>query len=314
MQNQSTSSAGRDIFFYLLSFFTLGTAAISLGGVVFAIINKYWSDQVINYSLGAGPSAGALAALIVATPIYLLVTAKINKDLTAGLTSAASKVRKVLTYLVLFLACATVIGDVIGLVYQFVAGEVTTRVLLKIATILLLGLWVIWYYWVNIKKDEAGYAADKKSWWHKGHLIGAIVVTLIAIVIGFIMIGSPTFRQKLVRDNQRVMDLQQISNVVQYTYDQMEIKTLPVSLSVIPLSGYNPKLPQDPLTKMAYEYKVLSDKQYELCADFETAGEQGKSEYARTYPVAPEMGLVDWNHPVGKYCYKLQVVKTPVIK
>ncbi|MEK7496272.1 MAG: DUF5671 domain-containing protein [Patescibacteria group bacterium] len=314
MQNQSTQSTGRDIFFYLLSFFTLGTAAISLGGVIFAIINKYFSDQVINYYGGAGPSAGALAALIVATPIYLLVTAKINKDLAAGLTSATSKVRKILTYLVLFLACATVIGDVIGLVYQFVAGEVNTRVLLKIATILILGLWVMWYYWVNIKNDEAGSVADKKSWWHKGHLIGAIVVTLIAIVTGFIMIGSPAFRQKLVRDNQRVVDLQQIGYSVQDTYNQTEPKVLPSSLAAIPLIGYKAELPKDPLTKMAYEYKVLSDKQYELCAVFEAVSEQMGMKYARPVYAPDDVYALDWSHPAGKYCYKLQVVKTPVSK
>jgi hypothetical protein len=139
-------------------------------------------------------------------------------------------------------------------------------------------------------------------------------VTLITIVTGFMIIGSPAFRQKLVRDNQRVIDLQQISYLVQNTYNQTEVKILPASLSTIPLLGYDPKLPQDPLTKMPYEYKVLGEKQYELCADFETAGEQGKAEYARPYPVAPEMGLVDWNHPAGKYCYSLVVVKTTVSK
>ena len=63
MQNQSTQSTGRDIFFYLLSFFTLGTAAISLGGVIFAIINKYFSDQVDFYQDG-GTLAGAPSTLI----------------------------------------------------------------------------------------------------------------------------------------------------------------------------------------------------------------------------------------------------------
>ena len=49
---------------------------------------------------------------------------------------------------------------------------------------------------------------------------------------------------------------------------------------------------------MAYEYKVLSDKQYELCAVFEAVSEQMGMKYAR--PVyAPDDVYADWSHPAG---------------
>jgi len=294
-------STGREIFFYLLQFFTLGTAAVSLGAVVFAIINKNFSDEVATlYYPGANAVTGALSSLIVALPVFVAVSWKLISDTKDGRASVRSGIRRILTYLALFFASATVIGDVIALVYRFLAGEVDSKFLLKVATILLIGGWVIWYYYITIKRDERGesYPAN----WHKIHVIVLGVVFLIVAIGGFMLSGTPQERQKLVRDSERIMELQNIYWQAQSYYDR-EGK-LAVNLTEL-AGGYVPQEPLDPLTKEPYRYIVGEGLNYQLCAIFETDDKQLNQEKTPYY--AEPISEVNWSHPAGNYCFDLKV-------
>ncbi len=295
-------SSGREIFFYLLQFFTLGTAAIAVGSVIFALINKYFSDEVVGwYYPSANTVTGALSSLIVALPVFLVVSWKLIRDTSAGLASVRSGIRRILTYLALFFASATVIGDVIALVYRFLSGEVDTKFLLKVITILLIGGWVIIYFYITVKRDEKGEAYPAN--WHRYNLIAVLVVFIATVSGGFVLSGTPQFRQRLLRDQQRIMELQNIQWQIQSYYER--IGRLPVSLEEIS-TGYVPKMPQDPLTGQLYEYIPSDSLEYKLCAVFETDDKQTSETTKPTY--YEPFSEFNWSHPAGPYCFELKVI------
>ena len=71
-----------------------------------------------------------------------------------------SRVRKWLTYATLILASCTLIGDVISLVYNFLAGELSTRLILKLLVIAVLSGGVFFYF---IRDAEEGDANDQQA-------------------------------------------------------------------------------------------------------------------------------------------------------
>ncbi|OYW87481.1 MAG: hypothetical protein B7Z22_04400, partial [Hyphomonas sp. 32-62-5] len=64
------------------------------------------------------------------------------------------------TYIALIIASCTLIGDAISLVYSFLAGELSTRLLLKLLVVALLAGGVFFYF---IRDAEEGDTNDQKS-------------------------------------------------------------------------------------------------------------------------------------------------------
>jgi len=65
-----------------------------------------------------------------------------------------SPVRRWLTYLTLFGAACTLIGDVMTLVYNALGGELTTRFVLKVAIVGAIAGLIYWYYLGDLRIDE----------------------------------------------------------------------------------------------------------------------------------------------------------------
>lgn len=300
----ASKSSGRDIFFYLLAFFTLGISAVALGGIIFAIINNYFPDLIVGWCYKCQANFQTpLASFLVAAPVYLFVMWKLQRDIGRGISDSHSRIRKVLTYIALFLASATVIGDVIGLVYNFLAGQVNTRFILKVLTIILIGGWIIWYYWMSLKFDERTerepvLVFSKK--WHRYHAWAFMAVALAALVAGFVIMGSPTRQQQIVRDQRRLSDLQNLHVSIQDYYAREQ--KLPASLTALN-QGYRPLSPEDPTLGQAYEYITGQGSSYQLCAVFE-AEDPSVSNLSIPKPVAGPYEI-NWTHPVGRYCFTL---------
>ena len=300
-------TSGRDIFFYLLAFFTLAISAFGLGAILFSFINRFVPDEVGRTFYGRDTGLQwALASFLVAAPVYFAIMWKVARDLNRGVAEVRSRVRKVLTYLAMFLASATVIGDVIALVYRFVAGEVNTRFLLKVLVILLIGGWVIWYYWVSLKHDdrvEHSKQGTISSLWQRGQAIAFVVVAVVALVAGFWLSGSPASQQKVVRDEQRVSDLQSIYYGIQSYYQTKQ--ALPASLEEL-YKGYQPTIPSDVQSRQPYEYIVGTGGAYQLCATFELASTDLRDTTMPQPIYSPDQ--VNWTHPAGRYCFALEAV------
>jgi hypothetical protein len=58
----------------------------------------------------------------------------------------ASKVRRQLTYLTLFIAAAFIIGDLIALLDDLLGGELTLRFVLKVVTVAVIAAGLFLYY------------------------------------------------------------------------------------------------------------------------------------------------------------------------
>lgn len=297
-------SSGREVFFSLLTFLTLGTSAVALGGIIFAFINSVYPDLVARpYYDPSRAVRPALASFIVAAPVFAFLSWRFVKDVAARVASLRSGIRRVLTYLALFLASATIIGDVIALIQEFLAGTVNARFSLKVGVILLIGGWIIWYYWTNLRREERAEAIPVR--WHKFHGLAFGIVALAALVVGFSLSGNPTVQQRVVRDAQRVSDLESLYYGVQGYYQQNE--ALPATLDVVG-QGYVGVAPYDPLTGAAYEYALGEGSLFSLCAVFET-DDAARAITPEFYP--SPVPNVNWTHPAGRYCFTLDA--TPIV-
>jgi len=100
--------------------------------------------------------------------------------------------------------------------------------------------------------------------------IKVIVVSVIAAVVyGLFLLGSPAQQRLIKLDQQRVSDIQSISYAINAYWGYN--KKLPATLEVLVKSqDYYISSLKDPTTGEYYEYRILGEKQYELCANFNT--------------------------------------------
>jgi hypothetical protein len=146
----------REAFMYVLMFATLFITAYSLGDLLFSIINRAFPDPAVRTL----PESillqirWSLSCLIVAFPLFLWVASLIARLVRADPTKRASRVRRQLTYITLFIAACVLIGDVISVVYSFLGGELTTRFVLKVMTVGLIAGSVFGYYLSDLHLDE----------------------------------------------------------------------------------------------------------------------------------------------------------------
>ncbi len=118
-------------------------------------------------------------------------------------------------------------------------------------------------------------------------LIGVMVLlAVLAIGYGFYITGGPYAARNNRFDEQRLMDLAQISKALQCGYYAIEDRDLPQTLSIDSLSEYCPSvtLTDDELvdneTGNPYEYTRESDIRYIVCADFyDSAGSIERNRY-----------------------------------
>lgn len=119
---------------------------------------------------------------------------------------------------------------------------------------------------------------------------GATAAVVIAVVLGFLSLGSPN-EQRLARaDEQRIAALSRLAGEVNGRW-RAEKHTLPASLS-----GVSANAPKDPMTGAPYEYRAIGPNQYELCATF---ARDNRKEAARSQSEF-------WAHPKGHYCFMLE--------
>ena len=147
--------SARDAFLYLVLFATLYTSAYHLAQLFFQIIDRTFpdpADPTGDYTRQA--IRWSVSSLLVAFPVFLYVSAITNRGVRADPTKRVSKVRRWLTYMTLFLAASFLVGDFITLVYNVLGGELTTRFVLKVATVAILAGTVFGYYLSELRLDE----------------------------------------------------------------------------------------------------------------------------------------------------------------
>ncbi len=293
-RRRGTGTAAKDAFFYLLIFSTLGTWTIGLGALAFTLIDRWLADTLFSTPYNQGydlySAASSIACVLVAFPIYLLVSRVVLRDERAHPEKLNSPVRKWLTYMALVIAACVFIGDLIAALTYFLRGEITSRFLAKAFVVLVISGGVFFYYFVGLRRSEESGAHGElgRDVWMAA--VSGLAVTVM-LIFGFSYIGAPSTQRMLRADRRRAQDLYQISSNIYNVWSQRH--KLPDHLDElenIPLA--------DPVTRVSYEYHTKAGSQYELCATFVASSSQNEG-----------AGSGRWAHPAGLHCFTIDATQ-----
>jgi len=268
----------KDFVLWFGAMASLYAGVVAFITLVFEYINKAYPNPVSG-SYYVDPYSSSIsyetAALIVLTPVFLVLMRFIRRDIASDPSRNDIWVRRWALFLTLFLAGVTIVVDLIVLLNTYLQGEdLTIGFLLKVLTVLLVaGLGFmhfmadLWGYW---EREQA--RARMVNWG-----VGALV--LVTIIAGFFIIGTPQQIRVQKQDAIRVQDLQNIQwQVVNYWQQKQK---LPASLAELADPISNAMIPVDPQTKEPYEYSSTGKMSFQLCATFAD----------------------NWQHSAGRVCF-----------
>lgn len=297
-----------DIVLNFFSFILLGIVVSALGTLFFNVIDKFFPDPLLTYgqNMIADGVYYAIAALVVAFPLYYLVVRVWFKHFRDDESRVESRLTKWITYLVLLAASVTLVGDLIMTLFTLFRGEITIRFFLKAFTIFSIAGMVFGFYYLERKKVQYRQDIPRATFQKFGYSLSSIV--LVGIVLGFLAAGSPAVERKRSFDALRASDLGTLASCVD-AYAQT-FERLPVALSDLERSStYTCPSVTDPETGAPYEYRVVSpvhttpggtmEGEVELCATFSLASE--KETQSNTYFTMPVSAK--WSeHAAGRSC------------
>lgn len=142
-----------------------------------------------------------------------------------------------------------------------------------------------------------------KSFFHSPIFLGVVICSVLAAVIyGMTLVGSPGEQRALQFDQRRISDLQQLSGAIQMYWEQQ--KKLPEGFEDLRQQQFAYiQSVQDSETQAPYEYRVLGEKTYELCAIFATDSSLAEAKTKTPTPFSAEQ----WNHGVGRTCFAREI-------
>jgi len=280
----------KDAFFYLLIFSMLGTWTFAVGALAFTLIDRWLPDPLFagfqataNYVI-----TSSLAAILVAFPLFLLVSRAVATEAAGQPEKLDSAVRKWLTYLALVIAACVMMGDLIAALSYLLRGELTSRFVAKALVVLSLSGGVFTYYFAGLRKTDDAAAAARRN-----RLAAAVSSAVVALVValGFWQMGAPANQRLMRADERRLHDLYDLSNQID-NYWTAHNSLLPSGLDQLP-----GRKSSDPVTHGAYVYLRGQGSGYRLCATFAQSNESNGQ--------AGATGSDAWTHPAGYYCFSL---------
>jgi len=148
--------SAREAFLYLVLFTTLHLSCYHLGSLAFELINRGLPDAAdrVSGAWSAQSMRWSVSYLIIAFPTFVLLALYISRAAERNALMRLSPIRHWLTYLTLFIAASTLIGDLTALVYNVLAGELTLRIALKILVVLVIAGAVFGYYLSDLRREE----------------------------------------------------------------------------------------------------------------------------------------------------------------
>lgn len=283
------SLSAREAFMHLVMFATLYTFAYSAGTVLFALIARQFPDPAVRtYGDGLTMLRGALAGTVTAFPIFLWMSWLVGRSLVREPEKRSSGIRRWLTYLTLFIAVLTLIGNFVGVLTSLLSGETTIRIVLQSLVVFSIAGLVFGHYLLGLRRDESEGAAAPSRPGVLGR-IGA-VGTVAVLVAGFAGVGTPGSTRGRVLDGQRVEALRELA--IRIENHAVREHALPASLEAL-RAGVSPNERLhlfDPRTRLPYEYELVDSVTYRLGATFDSADTLD----ADGQPIAPE-----WRHGAG---------------
>ncbi len=285
----------KDFFLYLGAMVTLYWSAGALLALLFTIIDTSLRDALTYY---ADPySSGirfAIASLLVVFPISLYLFRAIKRDIAKDTGKLHLSVRKWLYSLTIFVTAVTLIIDLITILNSFLGGELTLSFVLKVLAVFVVAGLTFWYSLTELRMTPEGGVSVRKEF-----MYGVPALVLLAIVYGFIVMGSPSRIRSLRFDSDRVSALQTIQwQLVNYWQQKGKLATTLADLED-PISGF--KVPLDPKTKASYEFILGAKNAFQLCATFdhESSGFTASQMYTKPYGAEQD----NWVHKAGRVCF-----------
>lgn len=294
-QEQKTSDhSAKFAFLYMLSLVALVLTSLSIGMVIFQIINKYILDPIGRFgqSFSSDLLRFAIAALIMAAPLFFLTSRQIYKNLFKGVLAKDAGVRKWLTYFILLVSSLIILSWFIGLINNYLGGELTIKFILKAITAMGISAIVFTFYFHDIRRDKVVGQKDNVI---KMYFYGSLIIIIAVFASALLIVESPQQARDRKLDNAVLEDFNTISNGLNNYYRGNQ--KLPVTLEelkseVLFVTEENFK---DPDTGQVYEYEVIGDKKYQLCAVFRTSNVDDQDFSNRFY-------REEWSHKTGRQC------------
>lgn len=310
-----TKTTPKDFFLHLGATIALYVGVIAIINLYFSVVNYYFPDVLAGYYY-ASSMAWPISVLIVVIPILYVLEWLIKKDIRLTQEKSEVWIRRWRIYLTLFLAGIVMAGDIITLINTYLSGEISIRFVYKIIIVLVI-LAIVFVYYILEKIEKSVKLKSAIAY------LG-LIISLLAIVLGFLVVGSP-YKQRILRfDNQRINDLQNIQYQI-VNYWQTKGK-LPLTLDEMKDPIYYSDIAKDPETSIAYEYRTKNNLTFELCSNFglkseDNKGRGGYSGGSITYPniyisLGSENSNDVWNHNSGRVCFDRTIdpEKYPVLK
>jgi len=295
--------SARETFFYLVLFATLYTSAINAGQILFLLIERMLPDPLWRPETvleGAARARAATAALVIAFPVFLLVSRTVGNMVAQEPAKRGSRIRKWLTYLTLFVAAMVLVGNLIVLVRGLLSGEVTLRFALKVLAVFLIAGTVFAHYAGDLRREEGATPLPAAPPGFFARVAAA--AGILVMIAGFFAAGSPREARLRKLDLDRIQALRRIAIGLEAYWGRYG--TIPADLDSLAYA-YESEVPDqativDPVTRERFGYRLLdrAEGKYELCAVFEAAdstGGRGGSIYAPSF----------WNHRVGRHCFEI---------
>lgn len=303
----SRHDSAKYAFFYVLSLVALIFMAISVGMVFFQIINKEIVDVINDYSGRYSDEAikFAISAIIISTPIYYFTAKQIYKNLRHGNLEVDAAVRKWFTYLILLVSMIVMIVWLIMTINGFLDGELTTKAILKAVVALFISGAIFSFYLYDIKRANA-QRRDKVI---QISFMVSLLIVLIALVISFLVVESPTETRQRKMDQRITSSLYQVDNAVNEYYRNNGV--LPENLKQLQ-EDVNYILEEDinnPISNEMYEYKIVGDTEYQICTNFQSSSKEMAEQEYSTYYVDKT-----WLHDAGYQCFSQKINNPDFIK
>ncbi|HVY72431.1 MAG TPA: DUF5671 domain-containing protein [Candidatus Paceibacterota bacterium] len=288
----------KDFFLWAGAMVAFYWSVVAFLGLIFDYINYAFPNALSYYPNDPyqGGISYEMASLIVLFPLFVILMRIIHGDIVRDTSRSEIWVRRWALFLTLFIAGASMAGDIIVLLTSFLNGsDLTTAFLLKVAVVFLVAAATFMHF-----------VADYRGYWEKnpsrGHMVGYVtgLLALLTIVAGFFIVGTPQHARQMRMDDTRVNDLQQIQSEVTTYYQQK--RALPTTLAQLNDPLFYNVIPVDPETGTPYEYIKNSDLGFQVCAIFSA---QSSTNIGRTMPVLvggnPQPD--NWSHTAGRTCF-----------
>ncbi|MDX9779338.1 MAG: DUF5671 domain-containing protein [Patescibacteria group bacterium] len=260
-------------FYYLLSLLALIFMALSVGMILFGIIDSSITDAFAynSYRNLDSQFKFAISALLISAPIYYVTLSLINKGLVKQELSLASSLRRWLTYLIIFVNAVIILGVLIAIVNNFLSGALTLRFLLKFLSVLLIASAIFSYYFYDIKRTEvlAQSLFRRLFAWISGALI------LVVFISAWFFVDLPQEARAKRLDQNLMNNIYQLENAVNNYYSLYGV--LPENIEELQNNQdvYLDKSHlSDPETGELIEYKKEGEEGFAFCANFRRDSEE----------------------------------------